>query len=67
MDELSKEELEQLLEVFREQSVRILDEMACDLLALEAGGTDPEIITRFRRAAHTIKGDSACVGFERVT
>ena len=67
MDELSKEELEQLLAVFREQSVRILDEMAGDLLALEAGGADPEIMTRFRRAAHTIKGDSACVGFENVT
>jgi two-component system, chemotaxis family, sensor kinase CheA len=66
MDELSKEELEQLLEVFREQSVRILDEMANDLLALEAGAVDAEIMTRLRRAAHTIKGDSACVGFEGV-
>lgn len=67
MDDLSKEELEQLLEVFREQSVRILDEMADDLLALEAGAVDAEIMTRLRRAAHTIKGDSACVGFEGVT
>jgi two-component system, chemotaxis family, sensor kinase CheA len=67
MEELSKEELEQLLAVFREQSVRILDEMADDLLALEAGGADAEIMTRLRRGAHTIKGDSACVGFEGVT
>lgn len=67
MDELSKEELEQLLEVFREQSVRILDEMGNDLVALEAGAVDAEIMTRLRRAAHTIKGDSACVGFEGVT
>lgn len=67
MDELSKEELEQLLEVFREQSVRILDEMGDDLLALEAGAVDSEIMTRLRRGAHTIKGDSACVGFEGVT
>ena len=67
MDELSKEELEHLLAVFREQSVRILDEMADDLLALEAGGADAETMTRLRRGAHTIKGDSACVGFERVT
>ncbi|MEK6301097.1 MAG: chemotaxis protein CheA [Acidobacteriota bacterium] len=66
MDDLSKEELEQLLAVFREQSVRLLDEMADDLLALEAGGTDADIMTRLRRAAHTIKGDSACVGFEGV-
>ena len=43
MDELSKEELEQLLDVFREQSVRILDEMGNDLLALEAGAIDAEI------------------------
>jgi two-component system chemotaxis sensor kinase CheA len=67
MNELSKEELEQLLEVFREQSVRILDEMGNDLVALEAGAVDAEIMTRLRRAAHTIKGDSACVGFEGVT
>ena len=67
MDELSKEEMEQLLEVFREQSIRILDEMADDLLALEAGAVDAEIMTRLRRAAHTIKGDSACVGFQGVT
>ncbi|HWO01397.1 MAG TPA: chemotaxis protein CheA [Blastocatellia bacterium] len=67
MDELSKDELDQLLAVFREQSVRILDEMADDLLALEAGGADPEVMTRLRRAAHTIKGDSACVGFDGVT
>ncbi|HSO74418.1 MAG TPA: chemotaxis protein CheA [Blastocatellia bacterium] len=67
MDELSKEELEQLLEVFREQSVRILDEMGNDLLALEAGAIDAEIMTRLRRAAHTIKGDSACVGLDGVT
>lgn len=67
MEELSKEELEQLLEVYREQSVRLLDEMGNDLLALEAGAIDAEIMTRLRRAAHTIKGDSACVGFEGVT
>lgn len=67
MEELSRDELEQLLGVFREQSVRILDEMADDLLALEAAGADAEIMTRLRRGAHTIKGDSACVGFEGVT
>jgi two-component system chemotaxis sensor kinase CheA len=63
MDELSKDEMEQLLEVFREQSVRILDEMANDLLALEAGAEPAETGARLRRGAHTIKGDSACVGF----
>jgi two-component system chemotaxis sensor kinase CheA len=67
MEELSKEELEQLLEVYREQSIRLLEEMGNDLLALEAGAIDAEIMTRLRRAAHTIKGDSACVGFEGVT
>src|SRR5262245_2658420 len=67
MDDLEKEELDQLLAVFREQSLRILEEMSQDLLALETGSADPETMTRLRRAAHTVKGDSACIGLEGVT
>jgi two-component system chemotaxis sensor kinase CheA len=67
MDEFSREELEQLFAVFREQSLHILDEMCEDLLAVESGSADGEALARLRRAAHTIKGDSACVGLEGVT
>jgi two-component system chemotaxis sensor kinase CheA len=67
MDEFGKEEMEQLIAVFRHQSLEILDEMNQDLLALESRGADEETIERLRRAAHTIKGDSACVDLEGVT
>lgn len=67
MDDFSREEMEQLFAVFRDQSLHILDEMCEDLLAVESGSADGEALARLRRAAHTIKGDSACVGLEGVT
>src|SRR5262245_53063848 len=67
MDDLSKEELEQLMWVFRDQSLQILEEMGHDLLRLEASNTDADAMSRLRRAAHTIKGDSACIGLDGIT
>src|SRR5262245_55092894 len=67
MDDLSKEELEQLLGVFRDQSLQILEEMDQELLTLESAGVTDEAMARLRRAAHTIKGDSACIGLDGVT
>lgn len=67
MGELKLIELDQLLEIFRDQSLQIVDEMSHDLLALESRTADDEAMTRLRRGAHTIKGDSACVGLEGVT
>ena len=67
MDEFTNEELEQLMAVFRDQSLQILDEMSQDLLALESKGIDLAILARLRRAAHTIKGDSSCIGLDGVT
>jgi two-component system chemotaxis sensor kinase CheA len=67
MDDFSKEEIEQLFAVFRDQSLHILDEMCEDLLAVESGAADGDALSRLRRAAHTIKGDSACIGLEGVT
>lgn len=66
MGELKSIELDQLLEIFREQSLQIVDEMSHDLLALESRTADDEAMTRLRRGAHTIKGDSACVGLDGV-
>jgi two-component system, chemotaxis family, sensor kinase CheA len=67
MGELNSIDLDQLLEIFREQSLQIVDEMSHDLLGLESGTADDEAMTRLRRGAHTIKGDSACVGLEGIT
>ena len=67
MDDRAKREFDELLAVFRDQSMQILDEMSHDLLALESRGADTEAVTRIRRGAHTIKGDSACVALDGVT
>jgi two-component system chemotaxis sensor kinase CheA len=67
MDDFTSEELEQLFAVFRDQSLTILEEMGQDMLLLEAKGADEEAMIRLRRAAHTIKGDSACIGLDGVT
>ena len=67
MDDLTKDELEQLMGVFRDQAVSILDEMTQDLLTLEADQSDTDALARLRRGAHTIKGDAACIGLEGIT
>ncbi|MEK6323236.1 MAG: chemotaxis protein CheA [Acidobacteriota bacterium] len=67
MDDLTKAELDQLLGVFRDQSLQILEDMGHDLLTLESSRDDAEAMTRLRRGAHTLKGDSACVDLEGVT
>lgn len=67
MDELTKEELDQLLSVFRDQALGILEEMSQDLLTLEVDPGDADAMNRLRRSAHTIKGDAACVGLAGVT
>jgi len=67
MEDLTKAELDQLLAVFRDQSLQILEEMSHDLLALESSSADADAMMRLRRGAHTIKGDSACVGLDQIT
>src|ERR1044072_6812137 len=64
MDDFNKEEMEQLVAVFRDQSLHILDEMSQDLLILEAKGEATDSLARLRRGAHTIKGDAACIGLD---
>lgn len=67
MSELAKEDLEQLYPVFRDQTLELLDQMSDDLHAIEAGIVNNETVARLRRCAHTIKGDAACIGFERMS
>jgi two-component system chemotaxis sensor kinase CheA len=66
-DDFSLDELNTLLNMFRDQSLQILDEMTQDLFVLESKGADMECLGRLRRGAHTIKGDSACVGLDNIT
>ena len=67
MNSFTKDDFDQLLAVFREQSIQILDEMGQELLRLEESFSDEESFARLRRGAHTIKGDSACVGLNGIT
>jgi two-component system chemotaxis sensor kinase CheA len=67
MDDFTSDELEQLMAVFRDQATNILDDMSRDILLLEEDSADPQAMARLRRAAHTIKGDSACIGLESIT
>src|SRR6185503_9496683 len=67
MNSFTKDDFNQLLAVFREQSLQILDEMGQELLRLEESVSDEESFARLRRGAHTIKGDSACVGLNGIT
>ncbi|TBL75071.1 chemotaxis protein CheW [Paenibacillus thalictri] len=46
-----------------EEQLQVLDEQ---LLALEREGSDPTIIQTMFRAAHTLKGSSAAMGFEQM-
>ncbi len=67
MSDLTKEDLEQLYPVFRDQTLEILDEMTDDLLGIKAGTVEGQVIARLRRGAHTIKGDAACIGLDRLS
>src|ERR1700733_1720525 len=67
MDDFTNDELEQLLAVFRDQAATILDEMSQNILLLEASPSDPQTMAQLRRSVHTIKGDSACIGLDRIT
>src|ERR1044072_4226199 len=67
MNSFTKDDFDQLLAVFREQSLQILDEMGQELLRLEESVSDEESFARLRRGAHTIKGDSACIGLNGIT
>lgn len=67
MDDFSRQEMELLLSVYREQTLQLLEEMSQAVLDIERGEADTEVMASLRRAAHTIKGDSACIGLEGIT
>lgn len=56
-------DLSQFYEVFIEESFEGLDVMESELLNLEPGDLDSEIINTIFRAAHSIKGGSGTFGF----
>lgn len=62
-EDISQEEMNVFLEETDEQ-IKLLDE---DLIVLEKSGGKPEIIQEIFRAAHTLKGSSAMLGFDKMS
>ena len=56
-------DLSQFYEVFIDESFEGLEAMESELLNLEPGDVDSEIINTIFRAAHSIKGGSGTFGF----
>ena len=60
-------ELQRIAEVYRNESAENLSTMEQALLALERSGrSDSGLVHAVLRAAHTLKGNSATMGFEQV-
>src|SRR5699024_5618084 len=59
-------DIEQYLDVFIDESTEHLDVLYNQLVELEKNPTEKQVIEEIFRAAHTIKGMSATMGFEEV-
>ncbi|WP_144461021.1 chemotaxis protein CheA [Siminovitchia fortis] len=60
-------DLSEFLGVFIDEVDEQLDIIDQEILVLEQEGESPEVIQRLFRAAHTLKGSSATMGFEDMT
>lgn len=58
---------EDLMRVFLDEAREILDEMEQAALQLETAGDDRDVVRNLFRRAHTLKGNAACVGLDRVS
>jgi two-component system, chemotaxis family, sensor kinase CheA len=58
--------MESVVEIFFEEAAELLADFETALLALEESPGDVELLNRIFRAAHTIKGNAAMLGFERI-
>ncbi|HSW58078.1 MAG TPA: chemotaxis protein CheA [Dehalococcoidales bacterium] len=62
-NDISKEELAVFLEETDEE-LKLIDE---DLILMEKSGVTPQIIQEIFRAAHTLKGSSAMLGYQKMS
>ena len=60
-------EIDEITEIFLEESLEGLDTMETGLLGLETGEADEEIMNDIFRAAHSIKGGAGTFGFMDVS
>lgn len=54
-------------EVFKEETLEILDELEKSLLELESAPENPDLIAKIFRAIHTVKGSGAMFGFDLIS
>ena len=59
--------MEELVQVFLEESREILQKLENDLLEMEKNPEDHEIIKGIFRAAHTIKGSAGLIGLDAIS
>ena len=52
--------------IFLEEARQLLDDLNHDLVILEQSPRDAEVLHRVLRAAHTLKGSAATVGYEKI-
>ena len=67
MSQFSDERGEELRELFFETSEELLQSLNEEALKLEKQPGDGEIVRTMRRVVHTLKGDSAAVGFQELS
>jgi two-component system, chemotaxis family, sensor kinase CheA len=60
-------EMAEILDSFLVETKEIFERLGQDLLTLENGTENPELLNTIFRAVHTVKGTSSFLGFEQMT
>ena len=60
------DEMKEIVESFLVETREIIEGLDQDLLELERGSTNPDLLNRIFRAAHTVKGTSGFLGFDQM-
>lgn len=60
-------DMQEIVDIFVEESLDGLETMEANLLQLSEGAADPETMNAIFRAAHSIKGGAATVGFTDIS
>jgi two-component system, chemotaxis family, sensor kinase CheA len=63
---LLDDEMKEIVESFLIETREIIEGLDQDLLELERGSTNPDLLNRIFRAAHTVKGTSGFLGFDQM-
>ncbi len=64
--EFQREELDEILNIFQQESLEIISSMDEKLLTLEREGNNNEVAMQLFRDAHSLKGSARMLGFENI-